>query len=315
MNLKGKLIVSAHKAFIILDPSNGDYSIFAKRNQFYHWGITWSDRHLFTCIWLDRRTIILGYRKEDLKREITISPPQKFNIISSHQICWIDGRIWISNTHFDCCTILDPYTEKYETWNMFNPKIYKDRRRDHHHMNGLWYYDGHIYVIAHNKKKPSFVQVHKYPSLKLVDKIEMGLNIHNLWPEGDELLTCSSKDARIISNKRGEVVKTGGFPRGVSITKDYNYIGISPHFSHHCKHMRRTHIDGEVRVYNKNWELIRTFVMRDFGQVYEVRMFGERDVSHWPGSENIDFNFTKSLISPVGECYRIVNDSGRLNVG
>lgn len=307
MNLKGKLIVGTYKAFIILDPSNGDYHILARHHQLYHWGITWSDRHLFTCVWLGHRTNILGYRKEDLKREITISPPKEFKVTAPHQICWIDGRIWIANSQFDHCTMLDPYTQKYETWNMYDSKIYNKigRGRDHHHMNGLWYYDGHIYVVAHNKQQPSFVQVHKYPSLKLVDRIEMGHHIHNVWPEGDELLTCSSRDGRIVSNKRSEVVKTGGFPRGVSITKDYNSIGISPHYAHQCKH--RAHVDGEVQVYDKNWKLVKTFVMRDFGQVYEIRTFGERDISHWDGSENVNFNLPRPLRSPVGNCYRIVN--------
>ena len=134
----------------------------------------------------------------------------------------------------------------------------------------------------------------------------MGRQIHIIWPEGDKFLSCSSQDARIVSSKGGEVVKTGGFPRGVAITKDYNYIGISPHHFHQCKH--RASVDGEVLVYDKNWNLAKTFVLRDFGQIYEVRMFGEKDISHWDGSENVEFNYTKPLKLPSGQCYRITND-------
>jgi hypothetical protein len=306
MNLKGKMIVGTNSAFIILDPESGDYAVLAKFTQLYHWGITWSERHLFTSIWLGHKSLILGFRKEDLQREMTIEPPQEFKVTAPHQICWIDGRIWIANCQFDQCTMLDPYSNKYEIWNMFDPKIYNEKGRgnNHHHMNGLWLYDGHIYAVAHNREKPSFVQIHKYPSLKLVDRVQMGQQIHNVWNENDEIFTCSSKTGQIVSNRRSEVVKTRGFPRGASITKDYNCIGISPYYPH----QRRQDIDGEVQIYDKNWKLIRTIVTRDFGQVFEIRTFGEKDLTHWDGSETVDFGFPRPLRSPIGECYRIVND-------
>lgn len=306
IDLTGKLIVGTYGAYMILDPETGGYDIFKRHNQLYHWGITWSDKFLVTSVWLGVSTTFLFYDL-NFKRVRTVRPPGNRTVIAPHQILWFDGKLWIANSQYDYATIYDFDSDSWDTWRMFDTSIYKgpDKRgSDYHHMNGVWFHDGQVFVCAHNKQKPSFIQVHEYPSMKYLETLATGRMIHNVWSENGEFLTCSSGDGRIVTTTGREVVRTGGFPRGVAITDKYNCIGVSPHHFRNCG--RRNEVDGEIHIYDKNWNLVRVFVTRDFGQVYEMRMFGEKDITHWSGSENVKFNYPKELKTPPAvECYRL----------
>jgi len=309
MDLTGKLIVGTYRAYIVLDPETGDYDIFAKHYQLYHWGITWSDRFLVNSVWLGVSTTFLFYDL-NFNRIRTVKPPGHRSVIAPHQILWYDNKMWIANTQYDYASIYDFDTDSWGIWRMFDPSDYggpDNRGRDQYHMNGVWFNGDHVFVCAHHKQNPSFVQVHEYPSLKKLDTFTAGRMIHNIWPENGEMLTCSSGEGKIITITGKEVVRTGGFPRGVAITDKYNCIGISPHHFHGCK--KRNEVDGEIQIYDKNWNLLRVFVTRDFGQIYEMRMFGEKDITHYPGSENVKFTYPRSLRrSPLSECYRLQFD-------
>lgn len=308
VDLAGKLIVGTYGAYLILDPETGDYDIFKRHHQLYHWGITWSDRFLVTCVWLGISTTFLFYDR-NFKRIETIKPPEHRSIIAPHQILWFDDKLWIANTQYDYANIYDFDNKSWEIWRMFNEKTYRGpekRGGDIYHMNGVWFYDGHVFVCAHNKQRPSFISIFEYPSLKYIETLDVGRMIHNIWCENGEFFTCSSGDGKIITTTGKEVVRTGGFPRGVSITDKYNCIGISPHHFHGCK--KRNEVDGEIQIYDKNWNLIRVFVTRGFGQVYEMRMFGKRDITHWAGSENVKFNYPDLRRKPPADCYRLSLD-------
>lgn len=287
------MVVGTHLSFLIVDPETGEYFPFDNHQSFYHWGITWSDKFIFTCVWMGRRAYLTTYdlnfntiRIAEISRDKRVTAP--------HQIIWFDNRLWIANTQYDYVSIYDPDNDSWDIWRMYDDSIYKtdDKKGNNwHHMNGVWFHKGYVFVCAHNNNHPSFIQIHNYPDMKHLGTITIGKKIHNVWPEGNELLTCSSDEGKIITTNGREVVNTGGFPRGVAITDKYNCIGVSSYSA--SRGGVRDHKDGEINIYDKEWKLIRSIVPKGFGQIFEMRMIGEKDISHWEGSEKVNITTEK----------------------
>jgi hypothetical protein len=253
--------------------------------------MSWNQEFFFLMVWIGLRTELLIF-DHSFRRVGTVRPPgPKHSVIAPHQIIWLEDRLWIANTQYDYFTIWNPKDDTWDTWRPADEEVYRwkdNRGNDVHHINGCWLQDGKLYVVAHNKAVPSWIQEHSWPDLKRLNRFEAnGRRIHNIWNENGTFAVCSSEEG-CVKNVKGKILaNTGGFPRGVVITNGLRVIGVS---AHHFKCKSRETVDGCIHVYNKDWTMQKLLFLDGFGQIYELRGLQMKDQSHYPGCEQTDFN-------------------------
>ena len=257
------------------------------------WSITWDNDFLYTAEWLGARTLFHVFDKSfQLVRKVV--PPKSMPVTAPHQMIWLDGKIWISNTQFDYFQLWDGKDE----WSIWRPEGVdgynaQGRGNNHYHINGCWLDpdSDHLFIVAHNNQLPSWIQEHEYPSLKLIKRYSpVGGCAHNIWRERGELSTCSSKDGHVRLLDGSILAATGGFPRGVVVANGLRVVGASAAY---LGNKAREGMDGEIQIFNDAWQLQKVFVMRRFGQIYEIRGMGVPDEAHWVGAGSVEFDTRK----------------------
>jgi len=96
---------------------------------------------------------------------------------------------------------------------------------DVNHFNSFLLVDDRILILAHNWG-PTEVLEFSSSERKLLKRYRLGNCAHDLWVEGNELLTCSSADGWILGSMGTKIV-TQGFPRGVGLLPGVRLVGIS----------------------------------------------------------------------------------------
>ena len=209
-----------------------------------------------------------------------LQPP--FPLRDLHGIACFDGCIWVTCALDNMVAICDLATRDWVCW--YPAPDPHDRDQDVHHFNTIQLIDEQVCLVAHHYG-PSEVLFYDYPSLQLVSAIPLGAFSHDLFFFKDALATCSSADGWIV-NRRGQHLRTGGFPRGIVTTPEGNLAGISVN----CSHDERQLQDGILRWYTSDWEFKTDFVLPRVGMVHSVLDVGDQgrqwdSVELWPHVE------------------------------
>jgi len=301
------LILGTWSGHYIVNPWNGSAALIHSMESTRGWGLTWGDGLLFLMVWAGKHSHIDVF-DPDFKLVGTIRFPKEFMPIAPHQIVWSEGsgeygRLWIADTQHDRFVIIE--NNDFAVWRPLGAENYNEKGlgRDHAHINGCFHHQGRTAVICHNRDKPSRIQWHKFPNLHPVEENVVGAQIHNCWGEDGKYFTCSSGTGDILSLSGKRIVHTGGFPRGISITPNWNYVGIS---SHHFSCSSREKLDGEIAIYDKQWKRQTVCLLRGIGQMYELRVINREDKAHHSKSHEMKFN-TRKLHLKVGNEASIIN--------
>lgn len=309
-----KILVGTHHALVLLDTETSEFNVVDRAKK-HHWGITFSPEYLINCQWYGNRTRFQLFDSRFRKRNQIAAPPI---IVAPHQITWIEGRLWVVNTQYDIISIYDMRRDYWFHWRHHpDQSIYnKDGLgNDKCHFNGVYRYGDSLYIMAHNRGDYSFCLQYILPTdipitvppeefIKEVKFAEYHSNLgscsHNYFHVGDDAYgVCSSGEGKIISEEGDTVVVTGGYPRGVAVTKDYYYVGVSPHHFHKCA--LRNQLDGDVHVYNKNWKLRKIINLKGCGQIFEIRAVNCIDDAHCENWVRMSFKQVPMQKNPDNE--------------
>lgn len=266
------LLVTTSHSVLLIDSESGSANV-VERGRGLYYGIAYSDQAIYIAARerpitpKDERASengsILVYNY-DLKLTDVLTAP--FPLRDLHQLAYDDGRLWIACAYDDLIAIYDG-----ETWERWRPLAVEPGEADRYHLNSIAFFDHKLYLLAHNNG-PSEIWQFSLPDRTLERRVALGELAHNIWLEGDEVYTCNSGQGRIESSG-GWQIEVGGFPRGIAITDDQVFVGISEV----VERRQRDFTSGSVLVLNREWQPVREIRLPHEGLVLEIRALGVKD--------------------------------------
>ena len=240
-----------------------------------YYGISWSANRLFV-LWRNfkKGEVILVFNS---RFELTDEIPLK-KCIDGHQILYLDGSLFVTNTAENSLIEVDLETYDQREIN-FTPY-----NHDHNHINGLSYLDSrHFWILYANGKIDSPSRINKF-SIKeeqVTHSFKIGNQIHNYLCD----YVTSSYDFRVFRYRDEEVRQSEeleGWIRGMDFVEDHLVVGSSV-ISERDK--RADKMDGSLYFLGKNLILLDELTVEGIGQINEIRTLST-DYSH----NNIIFN-------------------------
>ena len=129
-----------------------------------------------------------------------------------------------------------------------------------------------MFLLAHNNGS-SEIWHFSYPTIKLLKKIQIGNQGHNIWKKNDVFFTCNSQ-AGLIQNIYGFNVETGGFCRGAVITDNVFIIGVSGI----AEKSKRHSVLSVIYFYDNEWYKLNEIMLEGEGQILDIRSPGIKDI-------------------------------------
>ena len=190
-----------------------------------------------------------------------LAPP--FPMRDMHEILWKNGKLWVTCSFDNMIAVLDESSGSWESWYPFGPT--PQPPYDVNHLNSLAFDAGDLCVIAHNRG-PSELLRFDPTSRALLSRTPFGIQSHNIrrTREG-ALITCSSGDGTLVS-LQGWRLEVGGFTRGIAIFEDETYVGVSEI----AERQERDLSTGQLAVYDRAWNRVRTFALPGEGLVLDL---------------------------------------------
>jgi len=199
-----------------------------------------------------------------------------FKLRDMHALAVIERNLYVTCTFEN---MIGVYNIAERTWEKWYPAINPDDRgRDIHHFNSIAAFDGLIHLVAHNRG-PSQIWSFTTQLRMLSSVIELGVEAHEALPWGDAIITCSSKEAALVSTN-GWMLRTGGYPRGMALSEDTILVGVSQY----SPEPGRAHTFGSVLRFNRNWQYVGRFVLEAVGQVCAILpiTIDQAQCAKWP---------------------------------
>lgn len=234
-------------------------------------GITWNENDIFVSANINTKYVIRVFDKEF--KPIGILP--NADLHETHQIYWLDSKLYVTNTGLNRIEILDNGYWFHTAWNKVTCDI--------DHINGIWS-DGYKFYITQfaNRGKPK-----KTSSIKICDmnfnqenELIVGNGIHNVYAENGIIHTLVSNTPQIFRIGSASIPLKNvdkGLIRGLARTKEFWYIGVSRWETEYNKR----HVgDAVILQLDNEFNEIDRIVMPDFGPVYDIRVIDELDLAH-----------------------------------
>jgi hypothetical protein len=150
--------------------------------------------------------------------EITeiVTPP--FMLRNIHQMVVRSGEVWIVSAKDKCIGI---YNIAQQTWR----NIVIDESSENKLPNTIYIKsDSEFFVMCHNMG-PS--EIWRFQDGVHTDTYSAGTKSHDIWEMDGDMWFCDSKNAKIKSFGGDSVDLDGDFARGVCVTEDFIYVGMS----------------------------------------------------------------------------------------
>lgn len=200
---------------------------------------------------------IIVFNKDMVQIETIYAP---FPLRDMHELKWYNNMLWVTCSFDDMIAIYDGVV--WTKWYPLGKPA--DDLNDLYHFNSLLFEDGYVWVIAHNRGPSMFLKF-DINTFHLLDKFVLGNQAHNIWRQGDEILTCSSGSGEIIGSN-GFKVFIGGFPRGVAFLNSRKYVAVSEL----AERKERDFTTGYLLEYNDNWTLINRLALVGEGLILDI---------------------------------------------
>ncbi len=293
-NIDLKLLVSVHRSILLVDVKEQKVTTFYEgpnKNSLSptesHYGITWNEDSIFIV-----DTMKNGAPRNKITR---LTPTGGFNgfFISPkhpmgevHQIYYDPQRasVLVADTANNLLRSTGSPPEDRDDWCdiMPNPQI---MFTDYNHFNGVWSEDDRIYLIAHNKERPSEILEFKYLEILLKRTWRQGKgDAHNIVRYNGGLVVLST-DGTIYDSDNEPVLYTKPFEplrwaRGLVLTDDYFVVGHSLRKLVKIDRIKPTN-EGKLEIFDSNdLSHVGSIVLNDIGQVYDIRCVNKKDYAH-----------------------------------
>ncbi len=271
-----RVLVGTSRCLFLVDVNTGRREVIDKKHGLYY-GITWDESQIYVGSrwypWYMPTSHIERPRLITFDSRLRRTSCREFSVSAGgiHQAAFHDGKLYLACSREDGYVIMDG--QQCETWYPSDDPAHHGT--DVHHFNSIWFSDDRLYLVAHNNG-PSEVWEFTYPQRELVRRHKIGKHVHNIWPYKNGLGVCNSSAGRLETLEGEIIVETGGFPRGVSLGEHRNVIGVSAKASR----SNRWLTIGVLKVYSKDWKLIRSINLGFSGGVCEVRSIDVPDMAH-----------------------------------
>ncbi|HEY8023244.1 MAG TPA: class I SAM-dependent methyltransferase [Burkholderiaceae bacterium] len=263
-----KLLVTTSQSLLQVDTVS-DEIIPLDRGRGLYYGIAHAEGKLYVAARMravsatveaaEERGEILIFDR-NLKPCGTLQAP--FPLRDLHEIAWHQGKLYASCSHDNMIAIHDG--KAWEQWFPLGGSM--EGPGDVNHFNSFFFEDERIWVLAHNRGDSELLAF-SLASRELLERIPMGIMAHNIWRDGDELLTCSSLVGKVIGTK-GFLLETGEFPRGIAIADNFRCVGISAM----AERKERDFTTGRLAIYDGSWQKEKEIVLHDEGLVLDLHI-------------------------------------------
>lgn len=222
---------------------------------------------------IDERGCILLLDEQLRLREIIEAP---FPLRDVHEIAWFDERLWVTCSFDDMIAVYDG-----AGWERWTPEVpscaagrpVRDVENDRHHFNSFLFAHDEIALLAHNHG-PSDVHFFERRSRSFRRTIALGTQAHNLWQEGQALVTCSSIEGKLVGSDGWELW-TGDFPRGVCFTPTLRAVGLSAL----SERGQRDFASAAIAVHDASWKLLHYVHLVREGMILDLAPATDADVA------------------------------------
>jgi hypothetical protein len=218
--------------------------------------------------------------------------PLAFNLRDLHGIGCAEGRLWVTCSFDDAVAICDLKTREWTRW--YPMPSEPARGCDTYHFNTVQSTGNRIRLLAH-QNGPSHLLDYDASSWDLVRSASLGHQAHDIILHGESPATCSSGEGLLV-DVDGWALRTGGFPRGISISDDRILVGISQIAVREERH--RT--SAIVREFDTGWRFVSDFLLRNVGMILSILPFPIDDrsierLAPFPGVEHTVDQFNRVL--------------------
>jgi len=278
------LLVTTSKSVLLIDTATNRVKKIDEHRGLYY-GITTDKEYIYigarkrmlsSNIKMDNENgVILKFNKR-LEHIDTLEAP--FPLRDIHQIKFIDKQLYITCSYDNLIVIYD--NNKWSKWFPLG-----EIGNDKNHFNSFYNDDKYIYILAHNFGDS---EIYKFDlkNKTLVDKTQIGVCAHNIWQGIEkELYILSSKEGTLLNTKNSKVVKLEGFPRGITITDENIFIGISQLAERDC----RDFVNGKILILDKSYNKLDQLILKDKGMVLDIKLINKYDKA---SNELIDIEFS-----------------------
>jgi len=206
------------------------------------------------------RGVILVFDRDLVQIDTWEAP---FPMRDIHEIAVHEGTLWVTCA-FDNLVALRHPDGRWEAWYPLGEP--EGPQRDVNHFNSMAFDDGRVHLLAHNRGASERLEFD--PSdRRLLARVPLGQQSHNLWRREGEWVACSSGEGRLIGDA-GLEVATGGFPRGlVELSDGRVAVGVSEL----AERQRRDFTTGRILVFEAGWRLAHDWPLPDEGLVLDLR--------------------------------------------
>lgn len=277
------LLVSTYRSLLRVEPRSRS-SLVMHTGLGLYYGITWDQSGITVAArWYPwymptshiERPVRIRFNRDLTLRDVASLPAAAGGV---HQISRIGDQT------FYACSREDAYLVESEgEYAVWRPSPDPSHHgRDTHHFNSIWSDEDHLFLVGHNRG-PSDVWVFERHSRRFVKKLRMGEWAHNVWRLDGQLSVCNSRLGRIETQSGEVLAETGGFPRGVAVTDDRIYVGVSGRAHRMMRWVGRS----DLLVFDRSWNLLDSIDLGHNGGVNEIRVLNKPDLAHnvepfWP---------------------------------
>lgn len=277
------LLVSTYRSLLRVEPTTRASMVMHTGLGLYY-GITWGHEAITVAArWYPwymptshiERPVRIRFNRDLSVLDVIKLPPDAGGV---HQISCVDKEIYYACSRQDAYMIESGGT--FEVWHP-SPDM-DDHGKDTHHFNSIWADQEYLYLVGHNRG-PSDIWIFERQSRRLMGKRRIGEWAHNVWSLDGQLAVCNSRMGRIETQSGEVLAETGGFPRGVAVTDDRIYVGVSGR----AHRMMRWAGRSDLLVFDRSWKLLDTIDLGQNGGVNEIRVLNKPDLAHnakpfWP---------------------------------
>jgi hypothetical protein len=304
-----------------------------------YYGITWDEKYIY----LVARGAQRVPRFTGMEKILVLKPNfdwigefQGLQLFKLHQIHYFNEQLFICNTGRNTLDIVtgkaadDEYaTNPLGSINYAIQKLNMDPGKDplparalagdSLWINSVWTNEDGIYVVEH-RRGPSKIKHINTKFELLGEQTGMGDKMHNVYIEDGKMIVCSSEAGCIIirdlSTGKDKTIDTSrydlGIPRGLARTEDRWYIGISKRVPRGERHLA---LDGAVLAFDDEFNLIHKTILKNVGQVHEIRAMTGLDRAHNGIPFPKEMNLSKEGNEETGFGHRDVSSINLKGVG
>ena len=244
-----------------------------------YYGITWNpDGIMYVSGCLDSRFVLYKFDMSTLQ-EIGVLHGELHEV---HQILWYDDKLYVANTG----------KNRVDVWHndLWHAVAWNPSHCDVEHINSIWSDGQNMYVVEYRHKVSEMSAVRICTmDLDLLNTIDIGPNVHNVYREGNCIYNLTSPHngdpagmiiTDLIDGTQRRVDKSEWgmvLMRGLVRVNDGWYVGMSPWKTDRSK---RRDGDAVIAQLNNDFEEVDRITLPDYGPVCSIRALGVRNPSH-----------------------------------